>query len=70
MDEELINKIVNLKLDIAEKLISRLPVKMSSELRDMGRGILKSVNENVQEKKENPSEKSKPSELLNHVPIE
>ena len=70
MDEEFIKRIVHLKLDAAERLISRLPEKMSLELREMGRVILKSVNENVKEKEEHPSGKSKPSDQLNHVPIE
>jgi hypothetical protein len=70
MDEELISRIVNLKLDVAGKLINRMPEKMSLELRDMGRIILKCVNENVQEMKEHPSVKSKSSDQLSHVPIE
>jgi hypothetical protein len=70
MDDELINRIVKLKLETAEKLLDRMPEKMSSEFRNMGRAILKSLNENSQEIKEHPPEKPKPSEQLNHVPIE
>lgn len=70
MDEKIISRIVSLKLDVAGKLIERMPEKISSELKDMGRVILKTVNENVQEAKEYPSEKAKSSDQLNHVPID
>jgi hypothetical protein len=70
MDDELINRIVKLKLDTAEKLLDRMPEKMSSELRNMCREILKSVNENVPKTKEHPTENSKSSDHLNHVSIE
>ena len=59
MDDELINRIVKLKLDVAEKLLDQMPEQMSSEIRNTGKEILKSINENVQETKEHPSEKSK-----------
>ena len=70
MDDELINRIVKLKLDVAEKLLDQMPEQMSSEIRNTGKEILKSINENVQETKEHPSEKSKSSNQLNHVTIE
>jgi len=70
MDDELINRIVKLKLDVAKKLLDQMPEKMSSEIRNTGKEILKSINENVQETKEHPSEKSNSSNQLNHVTIE
>jgi hypothetical protein len=70
MDEELINKLIKYKLNAAGKIVDRMPEKVSAEIKDFGRVILESVNENVREMKEQPSEKTKPSDKLNHVPIE
>jgi hypothetical protein len=70
MDEELINKLIKYKLNAVGKIVDRMPEKMSAEIKDFGRVILESVNENVREMKEQPSKETKPSDKLNHVPIE
>ncbi|HWQ72878.1 MAG TPA: hypothetical protein VN370_11225 [Desulfitobacteriaceae bacterium] len=70
MDEEIIGRIIKLKLNMAEKLIGHLPEKAASQIKDLGKIILKSLNENVQDTKEHASEKSGALTHLNHVPIE
>jgi len=70
MNEELINKFVKYKINIAGKLVEHLPTKASAELKDLGRLIIESVNESVLEMKEQPTKKSTPSDKLNNVPIE
>jgi hypothetical protein len=70
MDEELIRKLVKYKLNAAGTIVDRLPLKMSSELKDLGRVILESIDESAREIKERPGEKPKPSDHLDNVPIE
>lgn len=70
MDEELINRIIKLKLDMTKKLIDQMPEKISSEIKDLGKTILKSINENIQEEMVQPCKKSKSADRLNHIKIE
>jgi len=70
MDERLIGRIISYKLNMAEKLLEHLPEKTSAQIKDMGKIILKSINENVQDTNEHSTEKSGPSTHLNQVPIE
>ncbi len=70
MDEERIGRIIGLKLNMAEKLFEHLPEKTSAQIKDMGKKILRSINENVRDTKEHSPEKSGTSTHLNHVPIE
>jgi hypothetical protein len=70
MDEELIGKIIELKLNMAEKLIGYLPEEVSLQIKDIGKIILKSINENVQDTKEHSTEKPGTAAHLNHIPIE
>ena len=64
MNEELIRKLVKWKLDATDKLIDRLPERLSMEIKQFGRIFLESVTERVQEKNEQPTNP------LNPVPIE
>ena len=64
MNEELICKLVKWKLDATDKLIDRLPERLSMEIKQFGRIFLESVTERVQEKNEQPTNP------LNPVPIE
>ncbi|MDD3705156.1 MAG: hypothetical protein PHC45_03700 [Clostridiaceae bacterium] len=69
MDEELIGKIIRIKLNMAEKLVERLPEKTSAQIKDLGKIILKSINDNVSSPKEHSVEKGE-STHMKHVPIE
>ena len=64
MNEELIRNLVKWKLDATDKLIDRLPERLSMEIKQFGRIFLESVTERVQEKNEQPTNP------LNPVPIE
>ncbi|SKA77865.1 hypothetical protein SAMN05443428_10275 [Caloramator quimbayensis] len=68
MNETLIKKFIGYKLSTADKIINYLPLEVSKELRDLGRIILESLNENAQKIKEKPSVKSK--DKLNNITIE
>ncbi len=69
MNEDLIRNIVKCKLWAAEKLMDHLPQEMSDSLRDLGRLILESINENCRELKGEPTDKARP-EGLNSIKIE
>lgn len=64
MDEELIRKLVKWKLDATDKLIDRLPARLSIEIKQFGRIFLESMTERAQEKNEQPANQ------LNHIQIE
>ncbi|QCX33124.1 hypothetical protein FDN13_05090 [Caloramator sp. E03] len=68
MNEKLIKKIIDYKLSAADTIINNLPSGVSKELRDLGRIILESLNENAQKIKEKPAGKSK--DKLNNITIE
>jgi hypothetical protein len=70
MDVGFIGRIIKLKLNVAEKLLEHLPEKTSAQIKDMGKIILNSINENVQATKEHSTGKSGASTHLNHVTIE
>ena len=64
MNETLVKNIVKYKLNAAEKLLDCLPSEISNSLKDLGRLMLKSINENSQELKEQPINKTKPGGRL------
>ena len=70
MNETIIKEVIKFKLQAAETLVDCLPTKVSEEIKDLGRIILQSVNENMNLINENSSKKSKQSDKLNDIPIE
>ncbi len=59
MNEKIIKKLIRYKMNTAAKILDHLPSSISEEIKDTGRIILESINENYQEMKEQPPEKSK-----------
>ena len=64
MNEERIRKLVIWKLDATDKLIDRLPARLSIEIKQFGRIILESMTERGLEKNEQSANQ------LNHIHIE
>ena len=65
MNEEYIKKIVKLKMDIAGKIMERLPAKTSDQVIRFGRLVLRGLEENLPITEEPVSKTSS-----NHIHIE
>jgi hypothetical protein len=70
MNEELVKKIIQYKLQAASKIVNRLPADMSNEMKDLGRIILDSLNEGFQEIKKLPENKMKSKNVISNIRIE
>ncbi|GIM30007.1 hypothetical protein CPJCM30710_26730 [Clostridium polyendosporum] len=70
MNEKLIKKFIKYKLSVVGKIVDRLPLKMSKELKNLGLIIIESINESSQKTKERPASKLKSSDKLNNITIE
>lgn len=70
MNEALIRELLKYKLNAADIIINSLPSKISGEIKNLGRVILESVNEGLNEMKEQPASEAKRSDKLDNVPIE
>ena len=52
MDQELIKKIIQVKVEIADKVIDFLPEKAAHEVRNLGKIILSGLDESIKENEE------------------
>lgn len=68
MNEILIKELIKYKLKVVNTTIDYLPAEISEGLRNLGRIILESVNENSRETQ--TGKKTKDSNKLDNVPIE
>ncbi|MGE5630900.1 MAG: hypothetical protein ACM3TR_07360 [Caulobacteraceae bacterium] len=70
MNEALIKKVIKYKMDIAGEIVDCLPLKVSEEIKNLGRIVIEGLNESFQEMKEQPPKKSGKPDKLNKVTIE
>ncbi len=72
MNEALIKKLVQVKLDVAEEILEHLPSKQAEEVRDLGKIVLESLNDyaNSSEKKDQKGRSSKKKDEMCKVLIE
>lgn len=70
MNEALVKKVIQYKLNIAGSLIELLPSKVSDEVKSLGKVIMESMNENFQDKTKAHDQPTKSTEGINSVTIE
>jgi hypothetical protein len=70
MNEDFVKKVISYKLHAANALIDRLPSKASAELKDLGRIIAQSIDENMSETKEQATKKADSPNKPNSIPID
>ncbi|MEI8217108.1 MAG: hypothetical protein WCF96_08405 [Eubacteriales bacterium] len=65
MNEDLIKRLVKIKLDLADSFIARLPEKEEKQLREIGHYVLEALNEqnNVSGNMKNTKESSNIKEI-------
>ncbi len=71
MNEDLIRKLIQVKLDIGQELLEHLPPGKADEIRDLGRIALKCLNEYSETNKKEYNKRSKSaSEKVKNIDIE
>ncbi len=70
MNEVIIKELIRIKINAARAIVDNLPPGMSQEIKDLGRIILRSVNEISQETERRPAKGTEPSDKVTGVPIE
>jgi hypothetical protein len=68
MNEELIKKVIRLKMDAAERALDLLPPEASKKIRTLRNLVYETVGEHLKEGE--GGETAKPSGKINHVPID
>lgn len=61
MNEILISKLIRTKLDVGNEILKQLPSEKADEIRSLGKIVLKSLNEYVEESKNDQSHQPKHS---------
>lgn len=70
MNEILINKLIRTKLDVGNEILKQLPSEKADEIRSLGKIVLKSLNEYVEQSKNDQSKPKHSAKKVKTIDIE